>query len=83
MDEKSPLMQSYGVPPSSQFRPTELLLRDDGLGKYQAYSGIALSTFTTLHMFNHVVGAFGDKIDYHRDWMHLFRNYYQNPIVKS
>ncbi|ETO15874.1 hypothetical protein RFI_21493 [Reticulomyxa filosa] len=51
--------------------------------KWQAYSGIAFSTFTSLHLFNHFVTVFGDKIDNHMRWTTLFRKYYQSPLVET
>ena len=51
--------------------------------KYQAYSGLAVSSFVGLHLVNHVFGLATKEntSDKHYQMMQLFRNYYQNPII--
>jgi len=54
----------------------------DALTRMQAYSGIAFSSFATMHLFNHIMGIFGKSIQYHASWQKIFRKYYHIPIIE-
>ena len=54
----------------------------DKLSNLQAYSGLAFSTFTALHLTNHFVAVVSKDISQHTKWMHLFRKYYQSPVIE-
>jgi len=64
------------------YQQGETIHRPSLYPKWQAYSGIAFSTFTAMHLFNHFINIFGDNIEGHTRWMTLFRNYYQSPIIE-
>jgi len=66
----------------SVYEPTPLLLTKSPLKRYQVYSGIALSTFVSLHIAHHLAAIVIDSPERHREWMSLFRNYYQNIGVE-
>jgi hypothetical protein len=44
-------------------------------------SGLLIASFTVLHLANHFAGHFG--LDSHRQWMVIFRKYYQHPVVEA
>ena len=52
------------------------------LSALQAYSGLAFSTFTALHLTNHFIAIGSKDISQHTKCMHLFRTYYQSPVIE-
>jgi hypothetical protein len=45
-----------------------------------AATGLYLGTFVAIHLVNHASMHWG--LDAHRNWMTLFRRYYQHPLVE-
>eukprot|EP01084_Bolivina_argentea_P075766 137311_1 len=50
--------------------------------KYQAYSGLAFSTFSLLHLFNHAMVSIGGSMQLNTKFLNLFRKYYRQPVIE-
>lgn len=51
------------------------------LRKAHHYSGIIISVFVSLHLFNHLVALFG--VERHIQMMNVFRLFYRNTLIET
>lgn len=45
------------------------------------FSGLSITVFIGLHLFNHFISIFG--VEAHIEWMDFFRKFYRHPILET